>query len=89
MGDWVFQPLFGPAPRTRQQTVPVGVELPAQRPEALLEIGFDGYLRSDHAPQLATDESDAPEGYGMEGHIFAIGYLRGLDRASARFGGAR
>jgi mannonate dehydratase len=48
----------------------------------LRETGFDGYLRSDHAPLLATDESDAPEGYGMEGHIFGIGYLRGLDHAS-------
>jgi mannonate dehydratase len=48
----------------------------------LREIGFNGYLRSDHAPLLATDESDAPEGYGMEGHIFGIGYLRGLDHAS-------
>ena len=28
----------------------------------LQEIGFDGYLRSDHPPQLATDQSDAPEG---------------------------
>ncbi len=55
----------------------------------LHEIGFDGYLRSDHAPLLATDESDAPEGYGMEGHIFAIGYLRGLDRASAHMRSAR
>lgn len=48
----------------------------------LRSIGFDGYLRSDHAPLLATDASDAPEGYGMEGHIFGIGYLRGLDHAS-------
>jgi D-mannonate dehydratase len=40
-------------------------------------------VRSDHAPQLATDDSDAPEGYFMEGHIFAIGYLRGLDQATA------
>ena len=52
----------------------------------LQEIGFDGYLRSDHAPQLATDQSDAPEGYGMQGHIFAIGYLRGLQRATAAVG---
>lgn len=50
----------------------------------LRNIGFDGYLRSDHAPLLATDESNSPEGYGMEGHIFAIGYLRGLDQATAR-----
>ena len=47
-------------------------------------VGFDGYLRSDHAPQLAMDRSDAPEGYGMQGHIFAIGYLRGLAEATAR-----
>jgi mannonate dehydratase len=49
----------------------------------LHEIGFDGYVRSDHAPEIATDKGDAPEGYGMEGHLFAIGYLRGLDRATA------
>jgi mannonate dehydratase len=49
----------------------------------LHEIGFDGYIRSDHSPQLATDDSEAPEGYNMQGHIFAIGYLRGLDRATA------
>ena len=55
----------------------------------LHEIGFDGFLRSDHAPLLATDENDAPDGYAMQGHIFAIGYLRGLDRASGRTGATR
>jgi mannonate dehydratase len=49
----------------------------------LNEVGFDGYLRSDHAPRLATDDAEAPEGYHMQGHIFAIGYLRGLQRATA------
>ena len=34
------------------------------------------------APRV-TDDSDAPEGYNMQGHIFALGYLRGLDRATA------
>lgn len=48
----------------------------------LHEIGFAGYLRSDHAPQIATDEGEGPEGYTMQGHIFAIGYLRGLERAT-------
>ncbi len=48
----------------------------------LHEIGFDGYLRSDHAPLLATDDSDGPEGYAIQGHLFAIGYLRGLERAT-------
>lgn len=50
---------------------------------ALHATGFDGYVRSDHAPQIATDDSDAPEGYNLQGHIFALGYLRGLDRATA------
>jgi mannonate dehydratase len=50
----------------------------------LHEIGFDGYVRSDHAPQIATDQSDSPEGYTMQGHLFALGYLRGLDQATAR-----
>ncbi|MBN9023741.1 MAG: mannonate dehydratase [Rhizobiales bacterium] len=50
---------------------------------ALHETGFDGFIRSDHAPQIATDDDDAPDGYNMQGHIFALGYLRGLDRATA------
>lgn len=50
----------------------------------LHEIGYDGYLRSDHAPQLAINEDDGNDGYSLEGHIFAIGYLRGLDQAASR-----
>jgi len=52
--------------------------------ETLAETGFDGYLRSDHAPQLAMARDPAQAGYGMEGHIFAIGYLRGLAQAARR-----
>jgi mannonate dehydratase len=52
--------------------------------EALGETGYDGYLRSDHAPQLAIARGGAQGGYGIEGHIFAIGYLRGLAHATAR-----
>jgi mannonate dehydratase len=49
----------------------------------LHEIGFAGYLRSDHAPQLDTDREVVSEGYGTQGHLFAIGYLRGLVQATA------
>ena len=52
--------------------------------EKLAAIGYDGYVRSDHAPQLATDEARPNDGYGMDGHIFAIGYLRGLQHAAER-----
>lgn len=43
---------------------------------AYREIGFDGPIRTDHAPSLAGE--GAGSGYEMMGHIFAIGYLKGL-----------
>jgi mannonate dehydratase len=41
------------------------------------EIDYNGFIRVDHVPQLAC-ETTAGEGYGFPGHIFAIGYLKGL-----------
>jgi mannonate dehydratase len=41
------------------------------------EIGYQGFIRSDHVPQLITDRGVAG-GYGLQGNIFAIGYLKGL-----------
>lgn len=41
------------------------------------ETGYQGLIRVDHVPLLAT-ESGEYDGYGMQGHIFAIGYLKGL-----------
>ncbi|TGS71746.1 mannonate dehydratase [Mesorhizobium sp. M3A.F.Ca.ET.201.01.1.1] len=55
----------------------------------LHEIGFGGYLRSDHAPRLATESEASPDGYSMHGHMFTIGYLRGLEEASRQSGAAR
>jgi mannonate dehydratase len=40
--------------------------------------GFDGYLRSDHTPVLISERTQAQEGYGMQGHIHAVGYIQGL-----------
>ncbi|MGN1275210.1 MAG: mannonate dehydratase [Thermoguttaceae bacterium] len=39
------------------------------------EIGFDGLIRTDHAPAMAGEKGG---GYDMLGHIFAIGYLKGI-----------
>jgi mannonate dehydratase len=50
---------------------------------ALVATGFDGYVRSDHAPLMAGEDA-ANDGYAMTGHIFAIGYLRGLSQAAER-----
>ena len=46
--------------------------------QALRQTGYDGYVRSDHAPLLDSDSSTQNDGYAMHGHIFALGYLRGL-----------
>ena len=41
------------------------------------DIGYEGFIRVDHVPQLAMEQESA-EGYGLPGHLFAIGYLKGL-----------
>lgn len=51
---------------------------------AIEGMSFDGFVRPDHAPLLATDGDDMPAGYGIQGHIFTIGYLRGLQQAARR-----
>jgi len=45
--------------------------------QAFRDIGYRGYIRSDHVPQLIT-ERGVHDGYGLQGNIFAIGYLKGL-----------
>ena len=47
------------------------------------EIDYRGFIRVDHVPLLAT-ESEPYDGYGMYGHTFAIGYLKGLIEAVFR-----
>jgi len=41
------------------------------------EIGYRGFIRSDHVPRLVTDRG-RNDGYGLCGNIFALGYLKGL-----------
>lgn len=41
------------------------------------EIDYRGFVRVDHVPLLVT-ETPPYDGYGMYGHTFAIGYLKGL-----------
>lgn len=50
----------------------------------LYDLEFDGFLRVDHSPQLAIDPGTAEAGYGLPGHIFSLGYLRGLEHAIRR-----
>ena len=41
------------------------------------ESGFDGPIRSDHAPTI-EGESEKSRGYGIVGKVIAIGYMKGL-----------
>jgi mannonate dehydratase len=49
----------------------------------LHEAGFDGYVRPDHSPLLASERPDV-DGYGFQGHLFTLGYIRGLLDAVTR-----
>ena len=51
----------------------------------MLEIysraGFDGAIRPDHAPTLGDEDVESTRGYGLQGKIFAFGYMIGLMQA--------
>ena len=44
---------------------------------ALIDIGYTGTLRTDHAPSMAGETNETP-GYEVLGGLFATGYIRGL-----------
>lgn len=50
------------------------------------DCGFDGILRSDHAPAMYGEthqifQGGISAGYDMLGHIFAVGYIKGICEA--------
>jgi mannonate dehydratase len=44
------------------------------------DVGFDGPIRPDHAPTLASESNQSP-GYAMQGKVLAIGYMKGIAQA--------
>lgn len=48
--------------------------------QAYKDIGFNGVIRPDHVPLLATEEGVA-NGYSIQGRLYAVGYMRGLMEA--------
>jgi mannonate dehydratase len=53
--------------------------------KAYIEIGFDGPMRPDHVPVMATEiEAGMRGGYTTLGNLFAIGYMRGLAESIAK-----
>lgn len=55
---------------------------------AYRDIGFDGYLRPDHAPTMAGSVAEKAfsggtgSGYEAEGMVYTIGYIKGLMQAT-------
>jgi len=53
---------------------------PTNMPEMLSmykKVEFNGPIRSDHAPTMAGESNKHP-GYEINGHLFGIGYIRGI-----------
>jgi len=46
--------------------------------ETYRDIGYRGFIRSDHVPHLISDLGVTDVGYGLHGNLFAVGYLKGL-----------
>jgi mannonate dehydratase len=45
------------------------------------ECGFEGPMRPDHAPTMEGEPNDSP-GYAVMGKVFAVGYMKGIMKAS-------
>ncbi len=41
------------------------------------DVGFDGPIRDDHVPTMHSEDNSLP-GYAMLGHLFAVGYIKGI-----------
>ena len=46
----------------------------------LAEVGFDGIARPDHVPTM-VGETAQEASYGLQGNLFAVGYIKGLMEA--------
>lgn len=44
------------------------------------EVGFDGVIRPDHVPTMYADQVNE-QGYGINGNLFATGYMMGMMEA--------
>lgn len=47
---------------------------------AYYDIGFDGIARPDHVPTMKGENAAMPS-YGVQGQLFAVGYIKGLMEA--------
>ena len=51
--------------------------------EIYARAGFEGPIRPDHSPTMGDEDAGTTRGYGMQGKIFAFGYLIGMMQAQS------
>ena len=49
--------------------------------EIYARAGFEGPIRPDHSPTMGDEDAEKTRGYGMQGKIFAFGYMIGMMQA--------
>ncbi|MEE2872682.1 MAG: mannonate dehydratase, partial [Candidatus Latescibacterota bacterium] len=49
--------------------------------EIYARAGFEGPIRPDHSPTMGDEDAETTRGYGMQGKIFAFGYMIGMMQA--------
>jgi len=76
-----FRDIDGTAERFRETFHDNGPTDMARMLRCYTRGGFVGPLRTDHAPAMEGEDAQTRPGYGMLGHIFAIGYTIGLMQA--------
>lgn len=72
-----FRDIEGRAARFHETFHDNGPTDMARMLEIYARAGFVGPIRPDHAPTL-EGEDDESRGYGMQGKIFAFGYMKGI-----------
>ena len=55
--------------------------------KAYCEVGFEGPMRPDHAPETILDRIyGGRPGYHLLGKVFALGYMKGLAESVEKMG---
>lgn len=75
-----FRDISGTRNKFREEFHHTGKTDMFQAMKAYYEVGFDGVIRPDHVPTMYDDKVNE-QGYGINGNLFATGYMMGLMEA--------
>ncbi|MCR4657515.1 MAG: mannonate dehydratase [Lachnospiraceae bacterium] len=75
-----FRDINGTGNRFNEEFHDTGMTDMAEAMKAYYDIGFQGVIRPDHVPTMTNDVSQE-QGYGVNGNLYAAGYMAGLMEA--------